>query len=411
MHGHCAERRTPHFLAGYIRNGDLTWSDLRKSAQEFEALPANLFDAAKDPSFKAYASRRASEIVPKHVPWLWKNRIPRSMLSIIGGMPGLGKSQFTFAVIAAITTGGLLPDGTRAELGSVVMVNAEDHPDYTLIPRLIAAGADLTRVHLLEGCYDPETPKEKRAFDLSRVPDLVKLMDDIGDVALVTIDPIMSYMAGADSHKDAEVRASLLSLDRAAQHHNAAILLVTHLNKGSGGVLDRFMGSRAFTGLVRSAWVILLDPDDETETRCIFSFAKSNVGPPVQGIAYRVASITLPNGIEAQRLEFETVLVSRKASELLDAAKETPEERSEIDKACELWRDILKDGPVLTKVAEKIGKDAGFSAATLRRARERVGVRWDKAPGTGQVVLSLPKSPHEEFEPIPPGLLKPNLLT
>ena len=59
------------------------------------------------PSVKLYASRCAADIKSETIEWIWKDRFPRGMTSIVGGMPGLGKSQFIFAIVAAITTGGI----------------------------------------------------------------------------------------------------------------------------------------------------------------------------------------------------------------------------------------------------------------------------------------------------------------
>ena len=100
-------------------------------------------------------------------------------------------------MVAAVTSGSKWPDGTPAgPPRNVVVVNAEDDPATTVIPRLIAAGADLTRVHFLEGVWETQKdkPRAKRLFDLTRIPELIRLMQDVGDVALVIVDPIMHYI-------------------------------------------------------------------------------------------------------------------------------------------------------------------------------------------------------------------------
>src|SRR5262249_1362017 len=77
-------------------------------------------------------------------------------------------------------------------LGSVVILSAEDSSNDTLRPRLEAAGADLARVHALQG-----TKIEGRPVTFSLQAHLEMLGDklvEIGDVALVDIDPITSYM-------------------------------------------------------------------------------------------------------------------------------------------------------------------------------------------------------------------------
>jgi hypothetical protein len=91
--------------------------------------------------------RRASEIEPQSIQWLWPFRIAIGKQTLIAGEPGLGKSQLTIALAAAVSTGGHWPcDEGRASLGSVIILSAEDDAADTIVPRLSAAGADLDRV-------------------------------------------------------------------------------------------------------------------------------------------------------------------------------------------------------------------------------------------------------------------------
>lgn len=96
-----------------------------------------------------------------------------------------------------------------APLGSVIILSAEDDPKDTIRPRLEAAGADLTKIHLIEAvratAQDGSTIR--RGFSLSSdIPKLIVLMHELGDVRLVIIDPISAYFGSTDSHKNVEVR-------------------------------------------------------------------------------------------------------------------------------------------------------------------------------------------------------------
>jgi AAA domain len=95
-------------------------------------------------------SRRASDIMPRDIEFLWVGRLACGKHTCIAGEPGTGKSQLSIAIAAAISTGGEWPcDEGRAPLGNVIMLNAEDFADDTIVPRLIAAGADLARIHIV----------------------------------------------------------------------------------------------------------------------------------------------------------------------------------------------------------------------------------------------------------------------
>ena len=88
-------------------------------------------------------TRCAAEIEPEPIDWIWDGRIARGKLTVIGGDPEEGKSQIGVHIAARISTGGSWPNHEgRAPLGSVIILSAEDGAEDTLVPRLIAAGAD-----------------------------------------------------------------------------------------------------------------------------------------------------------------------------------------------------------------------------------------------------------------------------
>ena len=89
-------------------------------------------------------SRCAAEIEPKRIDFLWPGRLARGKHTAIAGEPGDGKSQLSVYIAATISRGGDWPCGEgRAPIGNTIILNAEDGADDTVVPRLIAAGADL----------------------------------------------------------------------------------------------------------------------------------------------------------------------------------------------------------------------------------------------------------------------------
>ena len=90
------------------------------------------------------------DITPKPLLWLWPGRIPLGKLTLLIGDPGLGKSLLTNDVASRVTRGTLFPDGAACEVGSVILLSAEDDAADTIRPRLDAAGADVSRAHVLE---------------------------------------------------------------------------------------------------------------------------------------------------------------------------------------------------------------------------------------------------------------------
>src|SRR4029077_3424108 len=94
--------------------------------------------------------RRASEIEPQPVVWLWPSRIAIGKQTLIAGEPGLGKSQIATSLVATVTTGGPWPhEEGRAPLGNAIILSAEDGIADTIVPRLHAAGANCERAFIV----------------------------------------------------------------------------------------------------------------------------------------------------------------------------------------------------------------------------------------------------------------------
>src|SRR5262245_60333810 len=93
-----------------------------------------------------------NDLVPRPVDWLWPHILPAGKLTLIDGDPSQGKSLMTLDLAARLTTARALPDGYQPpEPCGVVLVGAEDNLEDTVLPRLLAAGADPRRVHAFRG--------------------------------------------------------------------------------------------------------------------------------------------------------------------------------------------------------------------------------------------------------------------
>ena len=202
--------------------------------------------AAPRPRFRM---TRAADVTCRPVEWLWGDRVPRGMLSLFAGDPKLGKSLVTIATAAAVSRGAALPgDDPPDGPGSVVLLSAEDDSARTIVPRLKAAGADLSRVHILESVYlaDGSEALPSLRSDIEAIEEAVT---SLGDCRLTVIDPVSAYLGGTDDHKNAELRGVLSPLKRVAERTNAAVVLVSHLNKsGSTNAKHRVTGSIAYVG-------------------------------------------------------------------------------------------------------------------------------------------------------------------
>jgi putative DNA primase/helicase len=235
-------------------------------------------------------SAKASSFKMRGVRWLWENRFARGAIGLIGGMPDMGKGQTTAFMIAAVTNGGQWPcnEGT-APKGSAVLFTAEDGIEDTVVPRLVAAGADLDRVEIMRMKSLPGGGEAM--FNLiTDLPLLEQKLDVLGDVMLVVIDPIASYL-GIGKFNNAsttDVRGFLGPLAQLAERKKVAIIGVMHFNKKADvtNAMLRIADSLAYVAAARSVYVTL--HDTEIKGRRLFVKAKNNLAPDKAALTYTI---------------------------------------------------------------------------------------------------------------------------
>ena len=345
-----------------------------------EATKPALLPTKDEQSSARLVIRCAAEIEPEKIDWLWPGRIARGKHTCIAGEPGTGKSQLSTAIIAAITTGGLWPCGEgKAPLGNVILLSAEDGAADTIVPRLDAAGADRNRVYVVSAVHNPDG--SRRTLHLQNDLDLLeRRIGKIGDVALVVIDPISSYLGKTDSHKNSEVRGVLEPLSEMAERTRVAILSVTHFSKSGANnttkALHRFIGSIAFTGAPRAAFAVI--DDVEHDGRRLFLHAKINFGPPPQGLAFRLEQCLVGDGIVASRIVWDTAPVAITANEALAADAAGIETRTAKTEAMEFLQAVLADEPVPASEIGRMAREHGLTTKVVRSARETLGVTIER---------------------------------
>lgn len=342
------------------------------------------------PSTSNLVIRRVSDIPATAIRWLWPNRIATGKLTMLAGEPGLGKSQLTCWITATVTTGGFWPDNAdQALIGSTIILSAEDDAADTIRPRLEAARADIEKVHVISAVRS-EDGKGRRGFNLQGDLQLLETaIKRIGDVRLVVIDPISSYLGHVDSHRNAELRAVLEPIGEMAARLGVAVLAVTHLNKSGGASANsRFIGSIAFVAAARAAFIVARDPDDRE--RRLFMPTKNNLGREGSGIGFRIGQVVTASGPLAPTIFWDAAPVTMSAEEVLvSGGRSTAPAR---DEAGDFLCAMLADGPVPAKTAASRTEAAGFSPRTVRRAKAHLGVTSER---DGEVwVWTLPQGGH-----------------
>lgn len=330
-----------------------------------------------------------ADVEPCAVTWLWPNRIPSGRLTLLVGRPGEGKSFLSLDIAARVSTGSPWPDGSgNAPKGSVLLVTAEDDPADTIRPRLDAHHADPARVHQLAAIKRPDG---ERLFQLADTDELDAAMKQLGDCKMVVVDPVGSFLGGGtDAHRDNEVRAVLAPVAALAEKHGAAVIVVAHRRKSSGGFADdSAIGSRAFTGIARAVWHVSRDPHDRA--RRLLLPGKNNLGPELGGLAFSI-------GGEPARIFWEADPVELSADDGMaqeaaaHAGKPGPEPETR-NAAAEWLADLLSGRAMFTADIQNEAKEAGFSWRTTQRAADQLHVvRTRNRVGEGYT-WTLPDDP------------------
>jgi putative DNA primase/helicase len=312
--------------------------------------------------------RRASNIVPEKIHWLRDKLIPMGRVTGIVGYPGQGKSLLTSHLAAAISTGAAWPAGnSRIKRARVIILSAEDPPGDTLVPRLMAAGADLRRISIIEAVKDAGA---KRDFDfardlqgLSKKIELMRRKRQI--VRLVVIDPITSYLGNIDRNSARHVRALLDGLGEFAAAHQLAIIFVAHRTKMArgGAALTQIAGSYEFGAGPRANLLVVGDP---TAGAHLLVPCKQNLIAGGLGYRFRIEEKKIENGIVAPVVAFDQEPVPITAEQAL-AAEGAKAATAITQPSAQIWlKSQLDNGPrwrrkILRRAARK-----GFSERQMR---------------------------------------------
>jgi putative DNA primase/helicase len=343
----------------------------------------------------------ASEIQPELIEWLWDGRIPFGKLTLFSGNPDLGKSLVTLDIAGRATTGRAWPDGENAAPPcDALILTAEDDPRDTIVPRLMACGADLKRVHFLTSTIKTNGKRQQSSRDFTLDEDVQLLKQHLQqhpEVRLVIIDPISNYLGGASINKEQEVRRVLSPLAKVMADTGCAGITVGHFNKSLGvSAIHKTGGAVALVGIQRMAWGFMRSPDDADVT--LMLRVKGNLSKSKAGLRYRIKTRHI--SISDQLVEQPIIAWDGSTEETADGTLSVENDPGEgkIRSAMRWVKTALAEGPRRASDVYKEAEPQGFIVSTVRTASERIGVKkanvrgewyWDLAP-LGLSALSGP---------------------
>jgi putative DNA primase/helicase len=338
-----------------------------------------------------------STLNPIKIEWLWNGWLAKGKPTIMAGEPGTGKTTIAIHMAAIVTTGGRWPDGSTCPEGDVLIWSGEDDPSDTLMPRLIAAGANSSRVFFVG---DNTIAGERRPFDPAK--DVVLLMEEalkLPKLRLIVFDPIVNAVAG-DSHVNTVVRRALQPLVDFASKIGASLIGITHFSKGGQGSdpTKRVMGSVAFTAVARVVMVAAKNKDKDGNERRVFARSKSNIGPDDGGFEYNIEQVEAIKGIWASRVVWGNALTGSATSLLA--------EHDGAEKNCSDIVDLLREGLTAdswtnAKELQQSLTSYGFNKKQVWTASQQLKVVRKRGGFQGAIYWRLPSGANLEIPDLP----------
>lgn len=307
-----------------------------------------------------------SDITPKQTLWLWKDRIPLGELTLFDGDPATNKSSVSLELAARVSTGRDMPDGSKGVLGGVVLLLGEDSIAKAVVPRLLAVGADLSRIV----CPN----------DFPKIPDELPAIETAIEhvhAKLLVIDPLNVFL-GKNANSDQAVRQALAPLADKAGLHNFAVVMIRHLNKSVGQRGQyRGLGSVGIIAAARSRFLFGVSPDDKNMR--VMVHTKSNLGPLTPSLLYE--PVGTADGIVRVEWRGESEYTEK------DLLAAQPQGQIPRDEAKRFLQEKLATGPLPQKEVEDAAIQRGISVTTLDRAKREMKVISDrKGFGPGSVI-------------------------
>ena len=384
---------------------------------------------------------RMSDTTPLPVDWVWEGLVPRRNLTLLTGDPGIGKSLVSLQVAAMVTRGVKNPgDLTGLKSGNaagqpargstdkptsnstgagtttddkvlpvstgVLVLSAADQPQQTVLPRLIAAGADPSQVFFLNGTVadepDPKNPKAaasgSRPFRLSQDIDklewcLMELCDQGIDVGLIVIDSIDRYL-GTDEKKSDRIDVVAQLAELAANADLAIVVTAnTSMKAGSRG------GTAVYQELMNTARsVLMVAPDlEDPDQRLVLPIKHNLTGRP-PGLSFTVCDGVVEWGTEPIDISADEYRLQTRRNEKMALV---PDDSQEILRAANWLKDELAREAAPSELVQRRASQVHLSYGTLRRAFKLLGGKVRKQKN--QWFWSLPEDELERDSSVTSG--------
>lgn len=323
-----------------------------------------------------------NRVKPKPVDWMWEGKYAFGKFGLLAGMPDVGKTTVLMDLVARMTRGACWPcSNVPMEPGKVLLLSAEDDTADTLLPRLMAAGADVNNVIRIRSAVetDEDGNHVAKSFTLSQSLGLLDAaLKSDPNIRLVVMDPLSAYLGVRNAHSDADVRTVMDPVVDMLEQRKVALIGNAHLNKRSDAqhVMQLITGSGAIVAVARTTYLAAKVDGDLDR---YFLKVKANVSKESDshGLIYRIESATVHDD-EGNPIQTSKVVWKGIWTETADQFYQRISGKGKAPKkvAAQLWlRNFLEDGPMPAREVQEASEHA---AETLKRAANELGIKHQR---------------------------------
>lgn len=410
-------RCTPPKDAAGIRKSVMTIIDRDRGVGAGAVMPAQVTlkelpsgatarSSAAAPAKQILVTRRASDIKPQILKWLWQNHIQLGAVNLIAGPEGRGKSLIAVDIAARTSTGTPWPDGSPCERGRVLYCSAEENIEAVVVPRLLAAGADLSRIEIVDGLgSSADEGKVIADVDLKKcLPAVHEKLKDIGEgepFRLCIWDTFQSVCLTADHKSNTEQKAIIQPLQAIADELGVAMICIEHHSRGGlagKGNPDAAILGGGLTRTARVIWHVIEDPESPELIR-LFVPGKMNNCSKAQDLSWRFRFADVERSIQGEQvtlpriewIEAAGVTIHEVQAKVNGEAGAGGDAKGQFAAAVEWLREHLTE-PTPAAVMEQGFKSEGFSKTTMKRAKDHLVIKSKRNPdGSGWLWMPSPK--------------------
>jgi hypothetical protein len=291
-----------------------------------------------------------AEINMRSIHWYEKPLWQKSAFQLLAGAKGSGKGTYLASLAARVSNAGQ----------NVIFISTEDSTEIDLKPRLVAAGADISRCFVIQ--QHIELPDDVAALRIEA--------ERVGGVGLYVIDPVANHIGARSSNSDSEVRDAIAPLNRLADELGCLLLGVRHPGKDrSRGAVASILGSTAWVDTPRAVVMIAVDDEDPAVRHIQVVAGNRSLNGSAQ--SFRIEAVPVEGLDEPITLAVDLGESTKSVDDLLAAA---PREETKTNRAHDLILDILENegDQESDGLDARIARDCDIAARTVRNLRKKM---------------------------------------